>query len=66
MIPVRGELLAHVHDPHGGHGTIEHAPRLLGLDLHGVGAQQFANYNPPGRVETWRETHNVVLQVAAL
>ena len=31
----------------------------------GLGAGQFVNYNPPGRVETWRETHNVVLQVAA-
>jgi O-antigen ligase len=31
----------------------------------GVGAGQFVNYNPPGRKEQWRETHNVVLQVAA-
>jgi O-antigen ligase len=38
---------------------------FLRFPLYGVGAQQFANYNPPGRVETWRETHNVVLQVAA-
>jgi O-antigen ligase len=38
---------------------------FLTYPLHGVGAQQFQNYNPPGRVETWRETHNVVLQVAA-
>jgi O-antigen ligase len=31
----------------------------------GVGAGQFKNYNPEGRVEAWRESHNVVLQVAA-
>jgi putative inorganic carbon (hco3(-)) transporter len=55
------------------HGSREARRILLGeawatflrFPLHGVGAQQFANYNPPERVETWRETHNVVLQVAA-
>lgn len=31
----------------------------------GVGAGQFKNYNPPDRQETWRETHNAVLQLAA-
>jgi O-antigen ligase len=31
----------------------------------GVGAGQFKNYNPPERTVRWRETHNVVLQVAA-
>lgn len=31
----------------------------------GVGAGQFINYNPEGRQEAWRETHNSVLQVAA-
>lgn len=31
----------------------------------GVGAGQFKNYDPEGREEPWRETHNVVLQVAA-
>ena len=31
----------------------------------GVGAGQFKNYNPPDRLEPWRETHNVTLQVAA-
>jgi O-antigen ligase len=31
----------------------------------GVGAGQFKNYNPPGRRERWRETHNVLLQVAS-
>jgi O-antigen ligase len=31
----------------------------------GVGAGQFKNYNPPGRRERWRETHNAVIQVAA-
>jgi O-antigen ligase len=33
--------------------------------LTGVGAGQFKNYNPPDRLEPWRETHNVMLQVAA-
>ena len=33
--------------------------------LTGVGAGQFKNYKPEGRVEAWRESHNVVLQVAA-
>jgi O-antigen ligase len=31
----------------------------------GIGAGQFRNYNPPDRHERWRETHNVLLQVAA-
>lgn len=38
---------------------------FLDFPLHGVGAGMFQAYNPPHRVETWRETHNVVLQVAA-
>jgi putative inorganic carbon (HCO3(-)) transporter len=38
---------------------------FLEFPLHGVGAGQFQNYNPPDRVEIWRETHNVVLQIAA-
>ena len=33
--------------------------------LTGVGAGQFKNYNPPGRRERARETHNALLQVAA-
>jgi len=33
--------------------------------LTGVGAGQFKNYDPDGRQEAWRESHNVVLQVAA-
>ncbi len=33
--------------------------------LTGVGAGQFKNYNPDGRQEAWRESHNVVLQVAS-
>ena len=33
--------------------------------LTGVGAGQFKNYDPEGRQEAWRESHNVVLQVAA-
>lgn len=38
---------------------------FLTFPVHGVGAGMFQAYNPPHRVETWRETHNVVLQVAA-
>jgi O-antigen ligase len=38
---------------------------FLTFPLHGVGAGMFQVYNPPGRQEIWRETHNVVLQVAA-
>jgi putative inorganic carbon (HCO3(-)) transporter len=37
---------------------------FLDHPVTGLGAGQFVNYNPPGRVETWLETHNVVLQVA--
>jgi len=33
--------------------------------LTGVGAGQFKNYNPPGRKERWRETHNALIQVAS-
>ncbi|HEV3057930.1 MAG TPA: O-antigen ligase family protein [Vicinamibacterales bacterium] len=33
--------------------------------LTGVGAGQFKNYNPNGRRERWRETHNALIQVAA-
>lgn len=38
---------------------------FLSDPLTGVGAGQFKNYKPEGREEAWRETHNVVLQVAA-
>lgn len=38
---------------------------FLERPLTGVGAGQFVNYNPGGRAESWRETHNVVLQVAS-
>ena len=33
--------------------------------LTGVGVGQFKNYNPPERKERWRETHNVLIQVAS-
>lgn len=33
--------------------------------LTGVGAGQFKNYDPEGREQPWRESHNVLLQVAA-
>jgi putative inorganic carbon (HCO3(-)) transporter len=33
--------------------------------LTGVGAGQFKNYDPQGRQQAWRESHNVMLQVAA-
>lgn len=32
--------------------------------ITGVGAGQFKNYNPEGRLEAWRETHNALLQLA--
>jgi O-antigen ligase len=33
--------------------------------MTGVGAGQFKNYNPTGRKERWKETHNALIQVAA-
>ncbi len=33
--------------------------------MTGVGAGQFKNYDPEGREQPWRESHNIVLQVAA-
>ena len=33
--------------------------------MTGVGAGQFKNWNPQGRVQPWRESHDVLLQVAA-
>jgi putative inorganic carbon (hco3(-)) transporter len=38
---------------------------FLAHPLTGIGAGQFRNYNPDEREEAWRETHNVLLQVAA-
>jgi O-antigen ligase len=38
---------------------------FLDYPLTGLGAGQFKNYNPPGRREPWRETHNALIQVAA-
>jgi O-antigen ligase len=38
---------------------------FLAHPFTGVGAGQFKNYNPEGREQAWRESHNVVLQVAA-
>jgi O-antigen ligase len=38
---------------------------FLDRPLTGVGAGQFKNYEPDGRVEAWHETHNAILQVAA-
>jgi O-antigen ligase len=38
---------------------------FLDRPLTGVGAGQFSNYAPEGRVESWHESHNVVLQIAA-
>ena len=38
---------------------------FLAHPLTGVGAGQFKNYDPDGRQEAWRESHNVMLQVAA-
>ncbi len=33
--------------------------------ITGVGAGQFKNYDPDGREQPWRESHNIVLQVGA-
>jgi O-antigen ligase len=38
---------------------------FLDNPITGVGAGQFKNYNPAGRKERWRETHNALIQVAA-
>jgi len=38
---------------------------FLDQPLWGIGAGQFPNFNPPGRKERWRETHNALIQVAA-
>jgi O-antigen ligase len=38
---------------------------FLERPFSGVGAGQFQNYNPSGRKERWRETHNALIQVAA-
>jgi O-antigen ligase len=38
---------------------------FLEYPLTGVGVGQFKNYNPPERKERWRETHNVLIQVAS-
>lgn len=38
---------------------------FLAHPLFGLGAGQFQNYNPAGREEAWRETHNAPLQVAS-
>lgn len=38
---------------------------FVAFPLTGVGAGQFKNYNPQGRQERWRETHNSLLQVAS-
>jgi putative inorganic carbon (hco3(-)) transporter len=43
----------------------EAAAAFVAHPLTGVGAGQFINYNAEGREEAWRESHNVVLQVAA-
>lgn len=38
---------------------------FLAHPFTGVGAGQFKNYAPESRVQPWRETHNVLLQVGA-
>jgi O-antigen ligase len=44
---------------------VESFRAFLEHPLTGVGAGQFKNYDPGGRQEAWRESHNIVLQVAA-
>jgi O-antigen ligase len=43
----------------------ESTQAFLENPLTGVGAGQFKNWNPEGRVQPWRESHDVFLQVAA-
>jgi O-antigen ligase len=43
----------------------ESAQAFLENPLTGVGAGQFKNWNPQGRTEPWRESHDVFLQVGA-
>ncbi len=38
---------------------------FLERPLTGIGAGQFQNYNPPWKQERWRQSHNLLLQVAA-
>ncbi|HOC17060.1 MAG TPA: O-antigen ligase family protein [Vicinamibacterales bacterium] len=38
---------------------------FLERPLTGIGAGQFQNYNPPWKKERWRQSHNLLLQVAA-
>lgn len=38
---------------------------FTGSPIVGVGAGQFQAYNPPGRRQPWRVTHNALLEVAA-
>ncbi len=38
---------------------------FLERPLTGIGAGQFQNYNPPWKKEKWRQSHNLLLQVAA-
>lgn len=38
---------------------------FLDHPLTGVGAGQFRNYDPDGREQPWRESHNILLQAAA-
>jgi O-antigen ligase len=43
----------------------ESTQAFLENPLTGVGAGQFKNWNPQGRVEPWREAHDVFLQVGS-
>ena len=43
----------------------ESAQAFFENPITGVGAGQFKNWNPEGRQEPWRESHDVFLQVAA-
>jgi O-antigen ligase len=38
---------------------------FVAYPIFGVGIGQFENYNPPGREEAWKVTHNAFLQVAS-
>jgi O-antigen ligase len=67
------ERMASITDPSKDQSGSREARRILMQEswqtfvqhpIAGVGAGQFKNYNPEGRLEAWRETHNALLQLA--
>ena len=67
------ERMASITDPSKDQSGSREARRILIQEswdtflqhpVTGVGAGQFKNFNPEGRLEAWRETHNALLQLA--